>query len=76
MNLFLERFLELLLKQKGILLTPDRIRYALSSVHTIDFEDAKSKKEVAMYSTLSKDALNIFNVLGISTERSTSLCCI
>jgi transposase len=76
MNLFLERFLELLLKQRGILLTPDRIRYALSGVHTIDFEDPKSKTGGAMYSTLSEDTLNIFNVLGISIERSTSLCCV
>lgn len=76
MNLFLERFLELLLKQRGVPLTPDRIRYALSSIHTIDFEDPKSKKGGTMYSNLSEDALNIFNVLGLSMERSTSLCCV
>ncbi len=72
-NLFIERFLELLLKQNGVPLTPDRIRYALSGVHTIDFEDSKSSKGGAMHSSLSEDARNIFNVLGISTARSTSL---
>jgi transposase len=76
MNLFLERFLERLLKQNGVPLTPDRIRYALSGIHTIDFEDPKSKKGGTIYSALSEDALNIFNVLGLSTERSTSLCCV
>lgn len=76
MNLFLERFLELLLKQNGVPLTPDRIRYALSGIHTIDLEDPNSKKGGAIYSALSEDALRIFKVLDLSTERSTSLCCV
>lgn len=69
-NLFFERFLELLLRQKNIHLTPDRIRYALAQVHTTVFVDA-TKKEGRMQSCLTEDAINIFNVLGISTERKT-----
>lgn len=69
-NLFLERFLELLLRQKNIYLTPDRIRYALAQVHTTVFA-AAPKKEGRMQSCLTEDAMNIFKVLGISTERKT-----
>lgn len=69
-NLFLERFLELLLRQKNIYLTPDRIRHALAQVHTTVFVDA-TKKEGRMQSCLTEDAINIFNVLGICTERKT-----
>lgn len=76
MNLFLERFLELLLRQSGISLTPDRIRYALSGIHTMTFEDLYSNKVGAMHSVLSEDAVNIFNVLGVSIDRSTSPCCV
>lgn len=79
MNLFLERFLEVLLKQKGIALTPDRIRYALSGIHTMTFEDPKTQKEGKMRSTLSTDAFNIFETLGITTERTTLFyerCCV
>ena len=75
-NLFLERFLELLLRQSGISLTPDRIRYALSGIHTMTFEDLQSNKVGAMHSVLSEDARNIFNVLGVSIDRSTSQCCV
>ena len=45
MNLFLERFLEMLLKQNSTPLTPDRIRQALIGVHTMTFIDAQSQKE-------------------------------
>ena len=72
MNLFLERFMELLLRQNGIFLTPDRIRYALSGVHTMVFENQNTNKIGEMRSALSEDALNIFKVLGVSTDRSTS----
>ena len=64
MNLFLERFMELLLRQNGIFLTPDRIRYALSGVHTMVFENQNTNKIGEMRSALSEDALNIFKVLG------------
>lgn len=69
-NLFLERFLELLLRQKKIYLTPDRIRHALAQVHTTVFTDA-AKREGRMQSCLTEDAINIFKVLSISTERKT-----
>lgn len=75
-NLFLERFLELLLRQSGISLTPDRIRYALSGIHTMIFEERQSNKIGTMHSFLSDDAISIYNVLGISTNRPTSTCCV
>ncbi len=77
-NLFLERFLELLLRQNNSDLTPDRIRYALAQVHTTIFEDKSSKREGKMQSSLPLDAEKIFQVLGISIERNTILnteCC-
>lgn len=80
MNLFLERFLELLLRRAGKPLTPDRIRYALSGVHTTVFEESKTLKIGEMRSSLSEDATIIFNTLGIPLDRSTSLsdknCCV
>lgn len=79
MNLFLERFLELLLRKNGTPLTPDKIRYALAGVHTMAFEDQQSNKAGEMYSSLSEDSINIFNVLRISTDRTTSFhnrCCV
>lgn len=75
-NLFLERFLELLLKQNGVPLTPERIRCALSGIHTIDFEESKSNKKGTMHSALSEEARNIFDVLGLSTIRPTTLRCV
>lgn len=71
MNLFLERFLEVLLREKKTPLTPDRIRYALSGVHTMTFEDTTTQKVGEMRSSLSEDSISIFNVLGISLERTT-----
>ncbi len=76
MNLFLERYLELVLRKNGTPLTPDKIRYALSGVHTMTFEDIKSNKVGEMHSALSEDVINIFRVLGVSTERLTSPCCV
>jgi transposase len=78
MNLFLERFLELLLRQNYKNLTPDRIRYALAQVHTICFEDNSMGREGEIRSSLSADAEKIFQVLGIPTERGAVLkpeCC-
>lgn len=73
MNLFLERFLELLLRKNGTPLTPDRIRYALSLVHTTTFEDESTGREGIMRSVLVEDAQKIFETLGISIERTTML---
>ena len=78
MTLFMERLLELLLRQKGTPLTPDKIRYALSAVHTIHFKERESKKAGKMQSKLDDDAEIIFNVLKIPTQRETSIdpdCC-
>jgi len=71
-NLFFERFLELLLRKRDLKLTPDRIRQALSQVHTIIFEDKVTKKQGIMESCLSKDAEKIFQTLGMSTMRKTA----
>ena len=78
MNLFFERLLEWLLRQQGVELTPDRIKYALGQVHTTVFEDEKTKQEGRMESRLPLDAEKIFQVLGITTQRrtfSSSQCC-
>jgi transposase len=77
-NLFLERFLEYLLRKKNLAVTPDRIRYALAQVHTTVFEDQSTGKEGHMQSVLSSDAEKIFQVLDLSTERGTTSkaeCC-
>lgn len=73
MNLFLERFLELLLRKNGTPLTPDRIRYALSRVHTTAFEDESTGREGIMRSALDEDSQKIFQTLGMSIERTTVL---
>lgn len=72
-NLFLERFLELLLRKNDTPLTPDRIRYVLSLVHTTTFEDESTGREGLMRSVLTEDAQKIFQTLGISIERTTML---
>jgi transposase len=72
-NLFLERYLEQLLVINKIPLTPDRIRYALSLVHTIIFKDESSNKGGEMQSELTPDAEKIFKVLDISIKRNTTL---
>jgi len=75
---FVFRFLELLLRQNNVNLTPDRIRHALAQVHTTIFEEQSTKKEGKMESVLSSDAEKIFQVLGLSIERKTSIkteCC-
>jgi transposase len=73
MNLFLERFLELLLRRNETNLTPDRIRYALAQIHTIFFDDSSEESEGKMPSALTKDAEQIFRVLGITNERHTTM---
>lgn len=72
-NLFIERFLELLLRKNGTPLTPDRIRYALSLVHTTTFEDESTGREGMMRSVLEEDAQKIFQTLGMSIDRTTIL---
>ena len=78
MNLFLERYLEKLLQQVDVDLSPDRIRYALSRVHTIVFENQSTGQRGEMSSSLCPDAEKIFLSLGIPIERGTSMkkeCC-
>ena len=78
MNLFLERFLELLLRKNQTTLTPDRIRHAIAQIHTTIFDDGSEESEGKMSSALTKDAEQIFRVLGIPTERRTVMepkCC-
>ena len=78
LTLFIERFLEFLLRQKGTPLTPDKIRHALSGVHTTIFEEKETLKEGKMESALSEDAQKIFKLLGLPIDRVTSLnqkCC-
>jgi transposase len=72
-NLFLERFLELLLRKNDTPLTPDRIRYALSQIHTTTFEDESTGHEAMMSSVLVEDAQKIYQTLGLSIERTTVL---
>ena len=72
-TLFMERFLEFLLRKKGTPLTPDKIRKALLGVHSSIFEDVKTKRSGKMESALSKDAEKIFETLKIPTERLTML---
>lgn len=77
MTLFLERLLEILLRQNNTPLTPDKIRHALFGVHTTYFEEEGSNLQGEMLSTISKDAQSIFRALKLPLERSTfsSSCC-
>lgn len=77
MTLFLERLLEILLRKNNTPLTPDKIRHALSGVHTTYFEEEGSSLQGKMMSTISKDAQSIFRALKLPLERSTlsSACC-
>lgn len=70
-TLFLEKFLELLLVKNNHALTPDKIRHALESVHTIFFEEKGSSKIAKMQSAISEDANAILTTLNISTIRNT-----
>ena len=58
---------------EGMPLTPDRIRHALSEIHTILFEEKDTNRTGKMKSMLPEDAVKIFKVLGIPLERSSIL---
>lgn len=78
MNLIIERFLELLLSKNQINLTPDRIRHALGQIHTTFFDAGSEEAEGKMPSALTKDAEQIFCVLGLQVQRLTTIdskCC-
>jgi len=66
-------FIESLIKKQGTPLSPDRIRDALSKVHTSIFEDIKSKNLGKMDSALPENALKIFEILNIKKERLTMM---
>lgn len=72
-TLFLERFLELQLRNNQNPMTPEKIRYALSNIHTTVFENIETKQKGKMQSTLSEDAKTIFQVLGLVLDRKTTL---
>jgi transposase len=73
LTLFIERFLEFRLRQSGISQTPDRIRHALSGVHTTVFEEKDTNRQGKMESILPADAEKIFKLLEIPITRSTRL---
>jgi len=76
MTLFLERFLEALLRKNKKALTPDKIRYALSQVHTMYFQNKTTNETAEMLSSISPDVVDIFKVLGISSNRlENNKCC-
>ena len=79
-TLYIERFLEIQLRENGTPISPEKIRHALAGVHTLYFEDKSVSKTGQMHSQLSLDAKTIFQVLGLSTDRTTtadeSLCCV
>jgi transposase len=77
-TLFLERTLESLLCKNGTPQTPDRIRYALSQMHSIIVEEKGSGRIGQIESELSEDAKAICNVLKIPMQRGATLkptCC-
>ena len=78
MTLYIERILELLLRQNNTPLTPDKIRHSLSKVHTMHFREGDTERRGKMESSLNQDVEKIFNVLKIPMERSTGItinCC-
>ena len=78
MTLFIERSLEVILKQRGTPLPPDQIRYALSNVHTILLAETGKNRIAKVESCLGESGEKIFQALGIPTGRSVSIqstCC-
>ena len=77
-TLFLERTLESLLRRNNTPLTPDRIRYAQSQIHSVIVEDRENRREGCIESELTEDAKAICDVLGLPTTRGSVLnpiCC-
>jgi transposase len=78
MALFFERFLEFILRKNGSPLTPDRIRLALSGIHTVNFREETTQSTGKIESSLSEDGEKVFKALGISCQRRTKMdgeCC-
>ena len=69
-TLCVERFLELMLRKAETPLTPDKIRYALSKIHTIYIENKKNGRKGKIDSSISEDAKNILEVIGSCTNEN------
>lgn len=72
-GLFCERFLELKLRSAQSPLTPDRIRSALQSIHSVQLADSRSNRDITVPSVLSNDAKSIFRVLKLPLRRKTKV---
>ena len=71
--LYVERYLEWLLRQAGTPLTLDRIRYAMSQIHSIYFKDTITGKKGIMESSIPEDGKAIYKVLGLPLESGTAV---
>lgn len=69
--LYAERYLEFLLRQKGTPLTPDRIRYAISQIHSVRFCDKVTGKQAVMDSVIPEDGKAVYETLALPTEPRT-----
>lgn len=73
LTLFAERYLELMLRREETPMTPDKIRYAISQIHSIHFRDEVTGKQAIMDSMISEDGKAIYRALGLSLEPETVL---
>lgn len=71
LTLYMERYLELLLRRRNTPLTPDRIRYAISQIHSVKFRDKVSGKQAVMDSVIPEDGKKIYEALALPTEPET-----
>lgn len=70
-SLFLERYLEMRLRNARTPLTPERIRDALKTAHSVHLLDPKTKQHIIVPSRLSADAKIIFSLLSLNIRRIT-----
>ncbi len=70
MTLFIERFLEHLLRKNNTPIAPEKIRDALSQVHTMYFKESDTKRTAKVESSLTNEAMEIFAVLGLPFDRT------
>ena len=68
-GLYCERMLEFRLRRSKTPLTPDRIRYALQSIHTVRL--TAGQQEIIVPSQLSADTKAIFKALKLPLRRRT-----
>lgn len=75
-TLLIERCLEVLLQKQGVILAPDRIRYAIDQVHTVYFTDPTTGVNGHFHSELTTEAQSIFRVLNLEVKDLAShMCC-